>query len=536
MSATFNLVAAAVGDPELIPVDPRLCISAPHFDLFDVQLPRPRFSGIPQQWVFAVFDKERLKSSETRRAIVLAEAHAIKEAEAGKLVIFVSDDQTVHLADEFRSDSSGVFCLDYPELPHTKNYETQPWLAPFSRAIRSKLNINPVLLLSRTFFPYQLSKPVSGWQFFGREKQLRDIIDGKENLIIVGARRVGKTSLLREATRRLQRENKKAYYVDVQDCESPHEVVREILHVISPREAARAVKHHEVLGETVFSSVLRHLSSGSQETILLLDELGNTLSRMPPGDWGFLGVLRKFAKDKLRFVMSCFQEIYFKQQREFEGPLINLGRTFRLGVFTRREAEEFVVAPLEFWRPLGTARDKLLNLVITSVGTHPYVLQYFCHSLFDRFANDRSFDPWIHTNLLLQRDLHRWFRDAADEIFFRIPSSAVQYLFLRRCQEAEASGQLLNQSDLTDDWVEKALAALGYHSRIRGRRNLLEALEMYGLCSAADYEREKKIIAVPVIYQYVRQTNPSFDSWLVKLGKEIERECDIWELENAQPA
>jgi hypothetical protein len=385
--------------------------------------------------------------------------------------------------------------------------------------------------LARAFSPYQRNTPASGWKFFGREKQLREIVEGHENFVVVGARRVGKTSLLFEAERRLKEDGISVFYIDVQECKTANEVVHELVRVVSPREAARAFKHHEVFQESVFSSILRRMASGPAKTVLILDELGNVLSRLPKEDWSFLGLLRKYgARPGLQFVISCFQEVYFRQQTEFEGPLINFANTMRLDVFTRKEVEEFVIAPLDFWKPLGQARSDLLNAVIASVGSHPYFLQFFCHALFERFTGDRGFDPLRQAHTLLKKDLHEWFSSAVDEIFFRIPSAALRYLFLRRCYEADASSELINQAEFTDDWMEKALLDLSYRSTTRGRRNLLDGLEMHGLCSAVDSDRAKKVVAAPLVYSYVRRTTGAFDAWLGKLGQEIERERVVWEL------
>jgi hypothetical protein len=533
MTTTFDLVKTAVGDPDLTLAIARKPETPSNFDLFDIDLPLPKFGGIPQKWVFAVLDREKAKSQGVRSDSLLAEARAIIGAlPRTKLIVLLSDDPTVHLADEFGNLPRDVFCLDYAELPSTKSHRTQPRLSPFILAVQRRFTKFPAL--ARAFSPYQRNTPASGWRFFGREKQLINIIEGNENLVVVGARRVGKTSLLQEAERRLKEDNRRVYYVDVQHCRTGNEVVSEITRVVSPRDAARAFKHHEVLQESVLSNLLRGMASGPETTYLLLDELGNVLAGLPKEDWTFLGLLRKYgARAGLKYVISCFQELFFRQQREFEGPLINFAHTMRLEVFNRKEVEEFVIAPLDFWKPLGNLKGELLDLVISNVGSHPYFLQSFCYALFERFAEDRNFNPLGHANMLLTNDLHAWFAPAVDEIFFRIPSSALRYLFLRRCHEAEGLGQPLNTSEFSDDWLETALNDLGYRSTIRTRRNLLDGLEMHGLCTAVDYDRAKRVVTAPLVYQFVRQTIAPFDSWLAKLAKEIERERDMWDLEKS---
>jgi len=247
-----------------------------------------------------------------------------------------------------------------------------------------------------------------------------------------------------------------------------------------------------------------------------------------------MGLLRKHgARGNLKYVISCFQEVFFKQQNEFSGPLINFASTLRLDVFNKKEVEEFLIAPLEFWRPLGNARQQLLDEVLSQIGSHPYFLQFFGHALFNRFTEERNFDPLKEANLLLRRDVNQWFPTAVDEIFFRIPSPTLQYLFLRRCADADTAGQSLVHAEIDDDWLENALLQLGYRSSTRSRRNLLDGLEMHGLCTAIDYDRSKKTVSAPLVYYYVQRSNSSFESWLKKLGTEVERDHLAWELERA---
>jgi hypothetical protein len=57
--------------------------------------------------------------------------------------------------------------------------------------------------------PYETSRPVTGEQFFGRESEVRTLLSNEHtSYLIVGNRRMGKTSLMREASRRLRQHAK----------------------------------------------------------------------------------------------------------------------------------------------------------------------------------------------------------------------------------------------------------------------------------------------------------------------------------------
>jgi len=70
---------------------------------------------------------------------------------------------------------------------------------------------------------------VSGEQFFDREAELERLIrllDEGNGILIVAPRRVGKTSLVREAFRRMEERGRDdLLFVDVQDCSSPQDVI-----------------------------------------------------------------------------------------------------------------------------------------------------------------------------------------------------------------------------------------------------------------------------------------------------------------------
>ena len=105
--------------------------------------------------------------------------------------------------------------------------------------------------------PYETSKPVSGSRFFGRDLELRRILQGStSNFAIMGIRRIGKTSLLREIERRLRADAQESdderaqQRIIVMDCSaiaSPHDFVREVVRKLHPPELARLDKEMQRL-------------------------------------------------------------------------------------------------------------------------------------------------------------------------------------------------------------------------------------------------------------------------------------------------
>ncbi|GAF93260.1 unnamed protein product, partial [marine sediment metagenome] len=309
--------------------------SASRFSVYLVTLSRERFRGLPTEWHFAILDPAAQFTDEQVEKAVLPEAHGIlAETPPGMPLLLISAALNVRLGEEFLGGKRQVFCIDSDALRGKKRIAAR--VSPFALAIRRKLPSAPdvALLLS----PYQRERPVSGWQFYGRDAELAQLVSSSDNLIIVGGRRIGKTSLMLEAKRRMEKAGDGVLYVNVQSFTTSGEVISAILSELDPRTKASAIRRSMGMGESVLSVALRRLAGRGKRITLMLDELGNLIKALDSEDWGFLGLLRTYAqKGNLRVVFSSFQEIFRAQEEAFAGPLVNFGHVMRVGVFSRHE-------------------------------------------------------------------------------------------------------------------------------------------------------------------------------------------------------
>ena len=77
----------------------------------------------------------------------------------------------------------------------------------------------------------QAGTPVTGANFFNRDAELRLLdakVRGGTHVLLAGQRRMGKTSLARELGRRLQGDGWAFLFADVEDADSPSDVIRDI--------------------------------------------------------------------------------------------------------------------------------------------------------------------------------------------------------------------------------------------------------------------------------------------------------------------
>ena len=134
--------------------------------------------------------------------------------------------------------------------------------------------------------PYETSKPVSGSRFFGRDLELRRILQGStSNFAIMGIRRIGKTSLLREIERRLraaaqesgdERAQERIIVMDCSAIASPNDFIREVVRKLHPPELARLDNRQFPI---FFPNFLERMSRRfGGRLIFLLDEFDSLLA------------------------------------------------------------------------------------------------------------------------------------------------------------------------------------------------------------------------------------------------------------------
>ncbi len=505
MRDALQLIRIAVGQPRLPAPLPLSLDAGKHFRLYQVSMPLPDFRGFYPNWTFAVLAASDKASPSDVIHEVYEESRNIylKLKKSDKPILYISDDVKVKLREQAPLDWDDAFCLDASDLKQTDGKTRSARSTPIAVAVRSKPQPHRFALL---YPPFPRETPAESWQFFGREKELDELVNSRGNVIVVGGRRIGKSSLLQEAERRIKQSGDEAFYVNLQAYRDRRSVTQAIIRTISPRDAEAAIRRGKAVGDNALSTLLNRINSRRESTTLILDELGNVLADLDPENWALLGELRKYSQEpgsRLRIIFSAFQEVFLKQRKEFGGPLINFGRTLRLNVFSRDEAEQAVVSPLFFWHPNAEKdRKTLMEPIVNKVGFHPYFLQFYCHALVKAIVENPEGTLEDNASIPIRRNLVESFRSPVFEVFENVPYSMYKYLFLKRCREAFNERKKLQDALIDDDWIAATLRAAGYRSTDGGRRSILDGLEVFGLCTTPDGLEGRQVIAAPIIYFY----------------------------------
>ncbi|MBN1345361.1 MAG: cold shock domain-containing protein [Phycisphaerae bacterium] len=272
---------------------------------------------------------------------------------------------------------------------------------------------------------FAVNAPVVGRRFFGREKalaELREAADRGTATGIFGLRKVGKTSLLKEAQRRSSETGDIAIYIDllrvpgdVSDARWLYWKIAGELRSRVPKAIDRRItwrlggRYRDYLGvprdlpvATAFdadlSQLLDTLAEGSvtptPRVILLLDEIERLLPTPPDragldGFFDFLSYLRGVSQESGNFVVvvaGANAEICEAAQFECrDNPVFNF---FRESYLQLLEENECATMMRELGRGMGIRFERsACGIIHDLTGGHPLFLRQFCSYVAQRYPD-----------------------------------------------------------------------------------------------------------------------------------------------------
>ena len=226
--------------------------------------------------------------------------------------------------------------------------------------------------------PYETRAPVTGSRFFGREQEIARIISNPDtNHAILGIRRIGKTSLLRELERLLREDEESTHviYLECSDLLDTDDYVREVVRKLNPRELTRLHMQKYVF---FFPDFLERMSRlNKTKIIFLLDEVDN-LVIMQRGNWDLFRMLRASAnKGACQYIIAGFREA-MREQYSLDSPFYNFAQEIRLSEFSRQQAHDLIVTPMENLRVRFKNKEQVVSRIFEETSGQPNLIQYYC--------------------------------------------------------------------------------------------------------------------------------------------------------------
>ena len=242
----------------------------------------------------------------------------------------------------------------------------------------------------RTLSPYVPGRPAYGGCFFGRSDKIKKVLAAKtgDNFTIIGNRRIGKTSFLKEIKGRLRDRNPRLRVAELYGStwDSPLDAAQYLLTQLDPRAAAQAEKarNYPQNMPTTVQSIIR---SNKVEVALFVDEFDRLLELDELDDFKVLHIFREMCEktDSCRIFFAGFRRV-MDASTKVDHPLFNFTQTIILDRLSRQESLEMVTVPL---RRLGVSAPSadLVSTIYKETAGHPELIQMFCATIVDLAAD-----------------------------------------------------------------------------------------------------------------------------------------------------
>lgn len=237
--------------------------------------------------------------------------------------------------------------------------------------------------------PYKHSTVAVAGRFFGRSDLLARVRAARTtNFTLCGNRRIGKTSLLMEIRRQLQKTGVETAWVYGNKCNSTADVLKNILKgLVTPTREQLA---SEAVLKDEFPSVIQNITK-DRDIAIFIDELDQVLEFDERQGHTLLELLREVSQDeRCRVFMAGFRKTMDATRRQ-EHPLYNFGQNPIVAGLTKREIADMVTGPLS---TLGfSVKGDLVVVIENETAGQPELVQVFGDVIVRSFSDDSPLEP-----------------------------------------------------------------------------------------------------------------------------------------------
>ncbi|MFX0136271.1 MAG: AAA family ATPase [Candidatus Hodarchaeota archaeon] len=270
--------------------------------------------------------------------------------------------------------------------------------------------------------------------FFGRHDEIGKIIKTKKkNFAIVGARKIGKTSLLQKIKDELPSSLVPIYL----DLEAPQDQNYEtFLYLLSEEMSHAYYWIDEIYCDfSTMRRVIRKLRQQDSKTpLFILDEIDALLKFDRENDYRLLKTFRSlFNEGLVQIIISGYEELYHDKHK-IDSPLYNFCHPLQLDKLEKSEALDLVTIPME---RIGVSYNKLEDreLMLDYTSRHPNLLQFFCVHLIEKIETHEEEDQ---QRVIFREDIESVFESPGYEnyviddfyLFFKEDVSPIEKLIV----------------------------------------------------------------------------------------------------------
>lgn len=262
--------------------------------------------------------------------------------------------------------------------------------APSDRLLASIRTQVPLAVLS----PYEVSAPVTDSGFFGRSLLIHTLQNHPgSSFAIIGTRRIGKTSLLKEMQRRMaddlpHSQRKRLMYFDCMAFTDTQSFIEGMISELYPPELNRKWRQGNF---AYFPQFMKRMATMYEGPItLFMDEVDYLLRLDRERNYELTRILRAcFEEGSCRFLFAGFREA--RREIADGGTPCNFATPMPIGNFSPDETAEVVTVPLESMGVRIVRKDDVIERICSETDGHPNFVQYYCRALIgelDRLAGE----------------------------------------------------------------------------------------------------------------------------------------------------
>jgi Cdc6-like AAA superfamily ATPase len=294
----------------------------------------------------------------------------------------------------------------------------------FRKIILSRLSLSKIS-------PYKTEGPAKTI-FYGRSEDINRICSStNKSFAIVGARKIGKTSLLHKIKDNpppntvyvfvsLEMEFAGEEKVKGKDT-AKTESVKSYRTFFKSLEMAieRVLRKKVSMGSFLFGGremsklpkVIQKLSEESgKKIIFIIDEIDGLIKFDEKHDFKLMRLFRTLSQENCcQFIFAGFKELYH-QKRDIDNPMYNFCKEIKLKPLDREAALDLITRPME---SIGIQYKNEIDrdLILEFTGCHPNLLQFYCIELIEKIGNHEIEDR----RTIFQEDIQQIFDSTYEE-------------------------------------------------------------------------------------------------------------------------
>ena len=216
--------------------------------------------------------------------------------------------------------------------------------------------------------------------FFGREQLLSDILNNApRNYLLVGARQLGKTSLLQELQRRYQQHPEiQCHYLSVGTNKLQDSLKRLSTELQLPAASD-------------LDTILTRLANppAGQHTILLIDEADHFIAQESHTNYTTLHTFRSLSEEgRCHFILAGFWQLYHAISLDYQSPVKNFGKALTISGLETEACRELITEPMKALN-IHYANDDLVAHIIEQTGQRANLISIVCNEILPQLGQRR---------------------------------------------------------------------------------------------------------------------------------------------------